>query len=100
MRGKTRNALLGYGLNTDLIEKIARHNYTVESLRSATKPKLAETFTEDEIEILKARIERAPVPHAIFLVRSNAQTRTTKQRSSTTSRLVKRALIKSWCVLI
>jgi hypothetical protein len=66
MRGKTRNALLGYGLNTDLIEKIAQHNYTVESLRSATKPKLAETFTEDEIEIVKARIERAPVPHAII----------------------------------
>jgi predicted HNH restriction endonuclease len=66
MRGKTRNALLGYGLNTDLIEKIAQHNYTVESLRSATKPKLAETFTEDEIEIVKARIERAPVPDAII----------------------------------
>jgi hypothetical protein len=61
MLGKTRNALLGYGLNTDLIEKIAQHNYTVESLRSATKPKLAETFTEDEIEIVKARIERAPI---------------------------------------
>jgi hypothetical protein len=65
MRGKTRNALLGFGLNTDLIEKIAQHNYTVESLRSATKPKLAETFTEDEIAIIKAGIERAPIPDGI-----------------------------------
>ena len=62
MRGKTRNALLGYGLNTDLIEKIAQHNYTVESLRSATKPKLAETFTEDEIEIVKSRIRTGSCP--------------------------------------
>src|SRR5271157_4069008 len=66
MHGKTRNALLGYGLSTDLIEKIGRLNYTVDSLRSATKPKLAETFAEDEIEIIKARIERAPIPDAII----------------------------------
>lgn len=62
MHGRTLNSLLGYGLDTDLITKIAEHNYTVEMLRSASKPKLAETFTENDIAIIKAKIDRAPIP--------------------------------------
>jgi energy-coupling factor transporter ATP-binding protein EcfA2 len=66
MHERTRNSLLGYGLNTDLIAKIAEHNFTVAMLRSASRLKLAETFTEDEITVIKARIQRAPIPDTII----------------------------------
>jgi energy-coupling factor transporter ATP-binding protein EcfA2 len=66
MHVRTRNALLGYGLDTDLIEKIGQHNYTVESLRSASKLQLAEKFTDTEIATIKGNIERAPIPDAII----------------------------------
>jgi hypothetical protein len=73
MRGKTRDALVGYGLNTDLIEKIASHNYTAESLRSATKPKLAETFTEDEIDIVKGELLAVHASRGCSLARVNGK---------------------------
>jgi hypothetical protein len=57
MHGRTRNSLVGYGLDTDLIAKIAEHKYTVDMLRSASRPKLADTFTLGEIATIKAKID-------------------------------------------
>ena len=66
MHGRTRNSLVGYGLDTDLIAKIAEHKYTVDMLRSASRPKLADTFTPGEIATIKAKIERAPIPDTVL----------------------------------
>ena len=56
MHGRTRNSLVGYGLDTDLIAKIAEHKYTVDMLRSASRPSLANIYP-GEIATIKAKIE-------------------------------------------
>lgn len=65
MHGRTRSTLLGLGFATDLIEKIGRLNYTVDALRSASKAKLEQEFTLEEITLIKAKIERAPIPEVV-----------------------------------
>jgi energy-coupling factor transporter ATP-binding protein EcfA2 len=66
MHGRTRSTLLGLGFATDLIEKIRRLNYTVDALRSASKAKLKQDFTSGETNLIKAKIERAPVPEVVI----------------------------------
>jgi 5-methylcytosine-specific restriction endonuclease McrA len=61
MHGRTFNSLIGYSLDTDLVDKIGRNKYTVALLRSAGKDKLLESFTAQEVETIKAKINRAPI---------------------------------------
>lgn len=65
MHGRTRSTLLGHGFTSNLIDKIGKNNYTVEMLRAASKAKLGENFTEDEIKVIKAKIERTPISEAV-----------------------------------
>ncbi len=65
MHGRTRSTLLGHGFTTDLIDKIDKNNYTVELLRAASKAKLGENFTQDEIRAIKAKIERTPISEVV-----------------------------------
>lgn len=62
MHGKTRNALLGYGLDTDLIEKIAKCGHTIEVLRALSRKELLKHYTEQETERIKSQLERQPIP--------------------------------------
>ena len=64
MHGKTRNALLGYGLVTDLINKIAKCEHTIEVLRALSRKELRKHYTEQETEKIKSQLERQPIPDA------------------------------------
>src|SRR5205814_10535644 len=74
MHGKTFNALLGYGLSSDLIEKIAHRKHTLTELRALSRQKLLSHYTSDEVDQIKLRIERTPIPDdVISLVTSRAR---------------------------
>ena len=66
MHGKTRNALLGYGLDTELIDRIARFGHTVELLRALSRKDLRKHYTEDDVEKIKSQIERLPIPDDVI----------------------------------
>lgn len=66
MHGKTRNALLGYGLASDLIEKIGDRGHTLGELRALSRQKLLGHYTSDEVDQIKARIDRTPIPETVI----------------------------------
>lgn len=66
MHGKTRNALLGYGLTSDLIEKIGERGHTLVELRAFNRQKLLAHYTSEEVDQIKARIDRTPIPDEVI----------------------------------
>jgi len=66
MHGKTRNALLGYGLDSELIDKIASFGHTIELLRAFSKRELRKLYSEEETDKIKSRIHRLPIPDDII----------------------------------
>jgi hypothetical protein len=62
MHGRTRNALLALGFDTDLIARIDSHHHTVDALRSLSKPALRAAYTPEEVELIQDRIKRQPIP--------------------------------------
>jgi Predicted restriction endonuclease len=62
MNEKTCKALLGYGISTRLIKKIASTHHTLGSLRESGNELLRADFTEEEIEELKAKLQRNEIP--------------------------------------
>jgi energy-coupling factor transporter ATP-binding protein EcfA2 len=75
MHPKTKAALLGYGLTTELIAKIGANKHSIAELRALAREKLLQHFTSEEVEEIKARIDRNPIPEAIIseLVSQSAQ---------------------------
>jgi len=66
MHGKTRNALLGYGLTSDLIEKIGDRGHTLTELRALSRQKLLGQYTSEEVDQIKASIDRTPIPEEVI----------------------------------
>ncbi|HWQ93483.1 MAG TPA: HNH endonuclease signature motif containing protein, partial [Clostridia bacterium] len=66
MHVKTRNALLGYGLASDLIEKIGDRGHTLTELRALSRQKLLGQYTSEEVDQIKARIERLPIAEEVI----------------------------------
>ena len=62
MHGRTRNALLALGFDTDLIAKIDSHHHTVDALRSLSRPALLSAYTSEDVELIQDRIKRQPMP--------------------------------------
>ena len=69
MHGKTLIALLGYGLSSDLIDKIAYREHTLTELRALSRQKLLLPYTSEEVDQIKARIERTPIPEDVIRFR-------------------------------
>ena len=65
MHKNTRNALLGYGLATDLIEKIDANGQTLGLLQELNRKQLLNYYTTDEVDQIKERIGRKQIPQEI-----------------------------------
>ncbi len=65
MHVRTRNTLLSLGFDTELIDVIAKHNHTVDALRSLPKPALAQCYTDDQIATIQTKIVRQPIPDEV-----------------------------------
>jgi energy-coupling factor transporter ATP-binding protein EcfA2 len=61
MHGRTRSALLAYGIGSELVEKINIAQHTVEQLRVLSRSELLGSYTEEEVELLKSRLIRTPI---------------------------------------
>jgi hypothetical protein len=65
MHPRTRAALLGLGFPTDLIERIALQNHTVDALRTLSPAALRQMYAEEEAQLISEKIRRRPIPEAI-----------------------------------
>lgn len=62
MRSSTRDALLGRGIPSDLVKKIADLGHTVASLEASPPVRFAAEFTDEEQAIIAGRLGRMPIP--------------------------------------
>jgi hypothetical protein len=62
MNAKTRLALLGYGLSTSLIEKIAQRDHTLGALRELNRAALLGQYEPAEVDEIKSKLQRVQIP--------------------------------------
>jgi hypothetical protein len=53
--------------DTDLIDAIARHRHTVDALRPLSKAALRQTYTEQQVDAIQAKIVRQPIPEDVVV---------------------------------
>ena len=65
LRKRTFKSLLARGFDTELIEKIASHNHTIQALKGLPRKALQTTYNEIEIDLIFERIKRKPIPDSM-----------------------------------
>ncbi len=62
MKAKTKEALLGRGIPSNLVQAVGANGHTVSVLTAMSKVALAKYYSEEEVALLADRLKRHPIP--------------------------------------